>query len=208
MKRLFWMGEGSIYAVALTFARVGFADPVAHLFIRARAFFMWGERFMPTASLRTTNFAFQNKEHSKGGQKRTKAASKHPRQTSSQTCSSSVRGSQATGTWQIRGVQRTCVVAIRNQRQLSCIEAPGKHHQRYRLNCLEQMLKSLVSERMVSLQKRNMLQPKSTKKQKQLKINLKWKVTDKRDAREFMEAERAKLQGIEAPKKKRIRKRN
>jgi len=52
---------------------------------------------------------------------------------------------------------------------------------------------NILAERMKSLQKRNMLQPKSTKKQKQLKSNLKFKVTESREAREFMEEERLKL---------------
>jgi hypothetical protein len=38
-----------------------------------------------------------------------------------------------------------------------------------------------------------MLQPKSSKKQKQLKASLKFKVVDGREARDFMQQERAKL---------------
>lgn len=50
-------------------------------------------------------------------------------------------------------------------------------------------------ERMKSLQKRNMLQPKSSKKQKQLKNSLKFKVVDSRETVDFMQKERAKLRG-------------
>lgn len=48
---------------------------------------------------------------------------------------------------------------------------------------------------MKSLQKRNMIQPKSWKKSKQLKTNLKFKVVDSREVRDFMDVERKKLRG-------------
>lgn len=59
--------------------------------------------------------------------------------------------------------------------------------------CLVSVISKFSLERMKSLQKRNMLQPKSSKKQKQLKASLKFKVVDGREARDFMQQERAKL---------------
>jgi len=52
---------------------------------------------------------------------------------------------------------------------------------------------NVFQERMKSLQKRNVLQPKSVKRQKQLKNTLKYKVVDKRESREFLEKEMSKI---------------
>jgi hypothetical protein len=53
-----------------------------------------------------------------------------------------------------------------------------------------------------------MLQPKSNKKQKQLKTNLKYKVVDNREVRDFMKEERAKLNDTGEKKGKRKRRRS
>lgn len=66
---------------------------------------------------------------------------------------------------------------------------------------------NILKERMKSLQKRNMIQPQSTKKQKQLKANLKFKVVDSREARQFMAQELAKIDDIGTKKSKRKRSR-
>lgn len=57
------------------------------------------------------------------------------------------------------------------------------------------------------MEKRNIMQPKSTKKPKQLKNNLKFKVAESREAREFLDNERKKLKGVGKKTKKRKSKR-
>ncbi|CAD5229777.1 unnamed protein product [Bursaphelenchus xylophilus] len=61
---------------------------------------------------------------------------------------------------------------------------------------------SILSERLRSMEKRNLLACKSDKKPKELKHSLKFKVTNKRETTEFLEAEMAKLPKVQPSKHK------
>ncbi|CAD5225829.1 unnamed protein product [Bursaphelenchus okinawaensis] len=65
---------------------------------------------------------------------------------------------------------------------------------------------SILAERLRSMEKRNIVACKSDKKNKELKTTLKYKVTDKREIKEFLEAEMAKLPKVIQPKKRKFNK--